>query len=222
MNMSISIKVPSKLSEIPLWKFQKYMKLRDENEDEQFLSYKAIELFCGIPLSDVYKLTLESVESISAVLSKMFNEEQRHIERFKMGGVEYGFIPDLNEMTLAEYVDIDGNLSDLQTLHLAMNALYRPIKDSKGKFYNIEEYSIKDVDKMKDMPTDAALGAIFFLISLGRELLTDTIPYLQEVEEHQQEMDSEENGDGTHLSMDYVTETLRRLTKLQERMSINV
>lgn len=220
--MSISIKVPSKLSEIPLWKFQKYMKLRDENEDEQFLSYKAIELFCGIPLSDVYKLTLESVESISEVLSKMFNEQPKHIERFTMAGVEYGFIPDLNEMTLAEYVDTEGNLSDIQNLHLAMNVLYRPIKDKKGDKYNIYPYKLENLDKMKDMPTSAALGAIFFLISLGRELLTDTIPYLQEVEEHQQEMDSEENGDGTHLSMDYVTETLRRLTKLQERMSINV
>ena len=117
--MAFKIKVPSNLSEIPLWKFQKYMKLRDENDNEEFLSYKAIEIFCGIPLSDVYKLTLESVESISEVLSKMFNEQPKHIERFNMAGVEYGFIPDLNEMTLAEYVDSEGNLSDIQNLHLA-------------------------------------------------------------------------------------------------------
>ena len=219
--MAFKIKVPSNLSEIPLWKFQKYMKLRDENEDEQFLSYKAIELFCGIPLSDVYKLTLESVESISAVLSKMFNEEQRHIERFKMNGVEYGFIPDLNEMTLAEYVDAEGNLSDVQNLHLAMNVFYRPIKNSKNQFYNIEEYSIKDVDKMKDMPTDAALGAIFFLISLGKELSISTILSSQEVVELQAEMDSEGNGDGIHQSSLYVMEILQEWTKLQDKISIS-
>lgn len=219
--MSISIKVPSKLSEIPLWKFQKYMKLRDENEDEQFLSYKAIELFCGIPLSDVYKLTLESVESISEVLSKMFNEQPKHIERFTMAGVEYGFIPDLNEMTLAEYVDTEGNLSDIQNLHLAMNVLYRPIKDKKGDKYNIYPYKLENLDKMKDMPTSAALGAIFFLISLGNELLLSTILSSQEVVELQAEMDSEGNGDGIHQYLLYQMEILQEWTKLQNRTSIS-
>ena len=219
--MAFKIKVPNSLSEISLEKFQKYMKLRDENDNEEFLSYKAIELFCGIPLSDVYKLTLESVESISEVLSKMFNEQPKHIERFTMAGVEYGFIPDLNEMTLAEYVDTEGNLSDIQNLHLAMNVLYRPIKDKKGDKYNIYPYKLENLDKMKDMPTSAALGAIFFLISLGKELSLSTILSSQEVVELQAEMDSEENGDGIHQYLLYQMEILQEWTKLQNRTSIS-
>ena len=219
--MAFKIKVPNSLSEISLEKFQKYMKLRDENDNEEFLSYKAIELFCGIPLSDVYKLTLESVESISEVLSKMFNEQPKHIERFTMAGVEYGFIPDLNEMTLAEYVDSEGNLSDIQNLHLAMNVLYRPIKDKKGDKYNIYPYKLENLDKMKDMPTSAALGAIFFLISLGKELSLSTILSSQEVVELQAEMDSEGNGDGIHQYLLYQMEILQEWTKLQNRTSIS-
>jgi hypothetical protein len=219
--MAFKIKVPNSLSEISLEKFQKYMKLRDENDNEEFLSYKAIELFCGIPLSDVYKLTLESVESISEVLSKMFNEQPKHVERFTMAGVEYGFIPDLNEMTLAEYVDTEGNLSDIQNLHLAMNVLYRPIKDKKGDKYNIYPYKLENLDKMKDMPTSAALGAIFFLISLGKELSLSTILSSQEVVELQAEMDSEGNGDGIHQYLLYQMEILQEWTKLQNRTSIS-
>ncbi len=219
--MAFKIKVPNSLSEISLEKFQKYMKLRDENDNEEFLSYKAIELFCGIPLSDVYKLTLESVESISEVLSKMFNEQPKHVERFTMNGVEYGFIPDLNEMTLAEYVDSEGNLSDIQNLHLAMNVLYRPIKDKKGDKYNIYPYKLENLDKMKDMPTSAALGAIFFLISLGKELSLSTILSSQEVVELQAEMDSEGNGDGIHQYLLYQMEILQEWTKLQNRTSIS-
>lgn len=219
--MAFKIKVPNSLSEISLEKFQKYMKLRDENDNEEFLSYKAIELFCGIPLSDVYKLTLESVESISEVLSKMFNEQPKHIERFTMAGVEYGFIPDLNEMTLAEYVDTEGNLSDIQNLHLAMNVLYRPIKDKKGDKYNIYPYKLENLDKMKDMPTSAALGAIFFLINLGKELSLSTILSSQEVVELQTEMDSEGNGDGIHQYLLYQMEILQEWTKLQNRTSIS-
>lgn len=219
--MAFKIKVPNSLSEISLEKFQKYMKLRDENDNEEFLSYKAIELFCGIPLSDVYKLTLESVESISEVLSKMFNEQPKHIERFTMAGVEYGFIPDLNEMTLAEYVDTEGNLSDIQNLHLAMNVLYRPIKDKKADKYNIYQYKLENLDKMKDMPTSAALGAIFFLINLGKELSLSTILSSQEVVELQAEMDSEGNGDGIHQYLLYQMEILQEWTKLQNRTSIS-
>lgn len=219
--MAFKIKVPNSLSEISLEKFQKYMKLRDENDNEEFLSYKAIELFCGIPLSDVYKLTLESVESISEVLSKMFNEQPKHIERFTMAGVEYGFIPDLNEMTLAEYVDSEGNLSDIQNLHLAMNVLYRPIKDKKADKYNIYPYKLENLDKMKDMPTSAALGAIFFLINLGKELSLSTILSSQEVVELQAEMDSEGNGDGIHQYLLYQMEILQEWTKLQNRTSIS-
>lgn len=219
--MAFKIKVPNSLSEISLEKFQKYMKLRDENDNEEFLSYKAIELFCGIPLSDVYKLTLESVESISEVLSKMFNEQPKHIERFTMAGVEYGFIPDLNEMTLAEYVDTEGNLSDIQNLHLAMNVLYRPIKDKKADKYNIYPYKLENLDKMKDMPTSAALGAIFFLINLGKELSLSTILSSQEVVELQAEMDSEGNGDGIHQYLLYQMEILQEWTKLQNRTSIS-
>ena len=219
--MAFKIKVPNSLSEISLEKFQKYMKLTDENDNEEFLSYKAIELFCGIPLSDVYKLTLESVESISEVLSKMFNEQPKHVERFTMNGVEYGFIPDLNEMTLAEYVDTEGNLSDIQNLHLAMNVLYRPIKDKKGDKYNIYPYKLENLDKMKDMPTSAALGAIFFLISLGKELSLSTILSSQEVVELQTEMDSEGNGDGIHQYLLYQMEILQEWTKLQNRTSIS-
>ena len=219
--MAFKIKVPNSLSEISLEKFQKYMKLTDENDNEEFLSYKAIELFCGIPLSDVYKLTLESVESISEVLSKMFNEQPKHVERFTMNGVEYGFIPDLNEMTLAEYVDSEGNLSDIQNLHLAMNVLYRPIKDKKGDKYNIYPYKLENLDKMKDMPTSAALGAIFFLISLGKELSLSTILSSREVVELQAEMDSEGNGDGIHQYLLYQMEILQEWTKLQNRTSIS-
>lgn len=220
--MAFEIKVPSSLSEISLEKFQKFMKLREENDNEEFINHKMIEIFCGIPLSDVYKLKATSVFDILEVLNRMFNEEPRHVERFWMNGVEYGFIPDLDEMEMAEYVDAEGNLSDIQNLHLAMNVLYRPIKDKKGDKYNLHPYNLDNLDKMKDMPTSAALGAIFFLISLGRELSISTILYSQEAGELQAEMDSEENGDGIHQSMHYVTEILQEWTKLQDKTSISV
>ena len=57
--------------------------------------------------------------------------------------VEYGFIPDLDEVSLGEYIDLDNNASKWEQMHVAMNVLYRPIKTSKVGKYNIEEYDVK-------------------------------------------------------------------------------
>ena len=61
-----------------------------------------------------------------------------------MGGVEYGFIPVLDDMTLGEYVDLDENFTDWDKMHKAMSVLFRPIKLKKGDRYQIEEYDGMD------------------------------------------------------------------------------
>ena len=219
--MAIEIKVPNSLSEIPLWKFQKLMKLREENQNEEFVSYKMIEIFCGIPLSDVYKLKLTSVEKILEILNAMLSEEPRHVERFTMKGVEYGFIPDLDDIALEEYVDIEGNLTDIHNIHLAMNALYRPIKDKSAKKYNIQPYTLDNLDKMKDMPTSAALGAVFFFVSLGIELSSSTIVSFLNQQELPREMALVESGVGIPQSTAWLMEILQEWTRLPSKTSIS-
>ncbi|BCV05964.1 MAG: hypothetical protein CM15mV122_010 [uncultured marine virus] len=47
-------------------------------------------------------------------------------------------------------------------MHRAMNVLYRPITNQYGDKYNVEDYSVDNADKMKDMPMSAVLGSIVF------------------------------------------------------------
>ena len=162
--MQIEINVPTSLNEITLEQYQKFLKASEETPEGSFLDAKMIEIFCGIPLSDSYKLKMSSVQAIVDILTDMLNEKPAHIDKFSLDGVQYGFIPDLDEMSLGEYVDLDGNASDWQKMHVAMNVLYRPVITSKKGKYNIKEYTADDPEKMKDMPLGVALGSLFFFL----------------------------------------------------------
>ena len=198
--MQIEINVPTSLNEITLEQYQKFLKVAEENPEGSFLDAKMIEIFCGIPLSDSYKLKMSSVQAIVDILTEMLNETPAHIDKFSLDGVQYGFIPDLDEMSLGEYVDLDGNASDWQKMHIAMNVLYRPVITDKVGKYNIKEYTADDPSKMKDMPLGVALGSLFFFYNLGIELSKHTIlssSNQQEMETIQDLLTSGENGDGT-------------------------
>ena len=212
--MQIEINVPTSLNEITLQQYQRYLKATEETPDGSLLDAKIIEIFCGIPVSESYKLKMSSVQAIVDILVDMLNEKPTHINRFSLDGVQYGFIPDLDEMSLGEYVDLDGNASDWQKMHVAMNVLYRPIKIKKGTKYSIKEYTAEDPDKMKDMPLGVAIGSLFFFYNLGLELSSHTIlssVNQQEMETIQEQLTSETSGDGTHQFIASLEEMLQSL-----------
>jgi len=212
--MKIEINVPTSLNEITLGQYQKYLKIAENNPDGNFLDAKMIEIFCGIPLSDSYKIKMSSVRAIVDILVSLLESKPTHVERFKIGETEFGFIPDLDEMSLGEYIDLDNNASQWDNMHVAMNVLYRPIKTSKLGKYNIEDYNVKNPEAMKDMPLGAAIGSLFFFYNLGIELANHTILYSNnqaEMEIYQEQLTSIENGGGINQFMDSLTEILQNL-----------
>ena len=212
--MKIEINVPSNLNDISLGQYQKFLKVSKNNPEGNFLNAKMIEIFCGIPLSDSYKLKMSSVLSIVDIISDMLKNTPKHTEQFTMNGDKFGFIPDLEEISLGEYIDLDGSINDWETMHVAMNVLYRPIKDSKSNRYNIMPYDVVGAEKMKDMPLGCVLGSLFFFLNLGVELSMATIHSSQKQQENkdiQGQIFSAKNGDGTVQSMHLLTEMLQDL-----------
>ena len=212
--MKIEINVPTSLSEVTLGQYQKFLKIAEDNPEGNFLNAKMIEIFCGIPLSDSYKLKMSSVTAIIDILNELLSQTPKRVEQFTINDVQYGFIPDLDEMSLGEYVDLDGSASDWNNMHIAMNVLYRKIKIKKSGKYNIVDYNVENPEKMKDMPLDAAIGSLFFFYNLGMELSKHTILYsnnLEEMEVYQEQLISQTNGDGISQFMDSLTEILQNL-----------
>jgi len=225
--MKLKITVPNKLSEINLLQYQKFLSIAKDNEDSEFLHQKMVQIFCGIDLKEVAQIKYKDVAEITTTISTMFNVNHKHIPTFKMGGVEFGFIPNLDEMTFGEYTDLDTYITDWDNMHKAMAVLYRPItKKGLNNTYEIEEYkgSATYSDVMKHIPLDVCLGATVFFYSLGNELLKATIHYLEnnkEIQDILQHQTLELNGVGIVQSMLLLKETLTDLTQLQDYRFIN-
>ena len=170
--MQVEINVPDSLSEIKLEQYQKFQALNtDENSESPFLLQKMIEIFCNLNLKEVATIKYKSVQVIVEHLNKVFSVKTDLKNTFKLKGVEYGFIPVLDDMSLCEYIDLDNYICDWDNMHKAMNVLFRPIENKRGVKYNVIEYGKQDNSQvLKDMPLDIVLGAMVFFYHLNNEL----------------------------------------------------
>lgn len=220
--MEIDIIVPEGLHDIKLEQYQKFIALK--SEDELFLSQKAVEIFCNVPLILVDKMSYNDVKRISARLFSYFNQKPELIIKKKHGGKKFAFVPNLERITLGEFTDIDSNIKDWRNMHRVMAVLYRPIVKEVGDYYEIEEYDGTDkyAELMLSMSLDVVLGSLVFFYRLGIDLSRATTKYLQEATKmtSAQKQILTENGDGTEAFMHSLAGALQSLKGLVDSPSI--
>jgi len=211
--MKVDVKIPDTLSEITLGQYQKYIKIQEQNEDENFIALKMLEIFCGLKGQTVLNMKTKSIKEITDILVKMFSEKPPLVREFKMNGVNYGFIPNLEDMTFGEYIDLDTFVGKTEDLHKAMGVLYRPITHKRKELYWIEKYKGDDTNLMKDMPMDAVFSSMLFFYHLGTDLSRVMLNYLEQDNEENiaQQLISQENGDGINRFKDSLREILQDL-----------
>lgn len=179
--MKLQLTLPTNINEIKLEQWQKFYEISKNNEESEFLYQKMISIFCNVDMKDVAKLKYKDLLLISKEISDVLNEKTNLVQEFTLNGITFGFIPNLEDMSSGEYIDLDTYITDVNSLHKAMAVLYRPInKKLKGK-YSIESYIGSDMyaNTMKEMPLGIALGAYLFFWTLGIDLLNSTIHYLE-------------------------------------------
>ena len=197
----MKIVIPNSLNEITLGQYQEFYKLNDV-EDVKVVERRMIEIFCQVPMKYVNQMKAIDVKEIIQILTSMLENKPSLVNLFKMNGVEYGFIPDLDDMTFGEYVDLDTFIGDTNNLHRAMNVLYRPIKIKRSGRYQIEDYDSDKYERMLGMPMDAVISSILFFYHLGIDLsqiMMDSSK-LKNEKNMMQYLISEENGDGINHS----------------------
>lgn len=184
-NVQIELSVPDALSDITLGQYQKYLKILDQNKDDEnaaeFINLKTIEIFCNVDFKDVLKIPLGEAEKVLTIINKAFDEKPDIIRHFKLLSVDMGFIPNLERISLGEYIDVENNIVDWQTMHKAMAVLYRPVNFRSKEKYTIAPYEPSDEvsELMKEMPLDVAMSSMVFFYDLGMELLKAIPTYIQ-------------------------------------------
>jgi uncharacterized protein YecA (UPF0149 family) len=234
--MKLEINVPSSLSEIPLKHYQDFLKVQADSNDEEFVAQKMIEIFCGITLKDVVKMKLTSLNELIAHFTQLFSEKPKFKNRFKItseeGEIEFGFIPELEQISFGEYVDLESHLTNWDSYHKAMAVMYRPIIKTRKDKYDVLPYEPnKDFQElMKFAPLDIVIASSVFFWSLGSELLTATLSYLEnEMKKNtkltttfQKQLNLQNDGDGINQYMQSLKETLQDSMKLPITNLLNV
>jgi len=211
--MKLNVKIPTSLKEITLKQYKKFLKIQENTKDERFLNAKMIEIFCDIKLEEVMLLKLKDSQEITNMLSKLFDNKPKLVTQFTLNKKEYGFHPQLDDLTLGEYIDLDTFIGDWENMEKAMSVLYRPVLVKLKDKYSIEEYQINKEESMLEMPMDAVMSSIFFLWNLGLDLskiMTNSLDK-EETKILTQYLSSVGNGDGINQFMDSLKGTLEDL-----------
>jgi hypothetical protein len=215
--MKLELIVPTSLKDIPLKAYQEFVKMREASTDEDFVAQKMIEIFCGIELKDVVKMRLTDVNELLVSFNQIFNEKPKFQNRFNLHGIEYGFIPKLEDLTLEEFTNLEQLMKSWDTFHMAMAVMYRPVKLEVKGTYEIHDYFYsEDMGEIfKLCPLDIALSARVFFWNLASELLNAIPSYLEKELAKNPSLMNEVNlansGGGIRSIMHLLTENLKTL-----------
>jgi len=146
----------------------------------------------------------------------MFDSKPELIRTFTMNNIEYGIVPDFDAISLGEYIDLDTYIGDWENMLIAMNVLYRPVKNKMGDKYIIKDYDVNSKENLDEISMDIVLGSIFFLYQLGIDLSTVMVNYLenQEIDSSMHQQILQESGVGINQFTHSLKEILRDLKVL--------
>lgn len=216
--MKVNLIVPESLNEITLGQYQKFHKLVTNNPDSEFVRQKTVSIFCNVDMKDVRQIMLSSIDEVYNGLIELFNGSPELISRFTINNIEFGLIPNFDEMSAGEFADLDDYNSDVEQWHKCMAVLYRPVTKKLAKFYDIEPYKGTEqyAEIMKDTPISIVLAVQVFFYNLSKELLTATMDYLEQLPQSDKQIivekaSSLKNGDGIIAFMQSPKETLSKL-----------
>ena len=176
MKKTIEIKIPTDWADVSIEKYVKYNHAMKELEDERQIIIKTISILCNISEHIVEVMKLKDLKKIQVNLQKLIGKpvNKNIINKIDINGVKYGFHPNLDELTMGEFVDVETYAKENDIAKM-MSVLYRPINKEEGNRYNIEPY---DFDKHSDnanqfqkLSINVGNAIAVFFWTLGKEQL---------------------------------------------------
>jgi hypothetical protein len=181
----LELKVPTSYSDITLKKWLNLQKDLEayKDDDSAVLALMFLHL-CGLDPKYLTKIALDDYGLIKTELdSFMLNTDLPLQKIIKIDNIEYGFEPNLSQMSYGAYADITKfkQFTINDDWASIMSVLYRPVVHKRKEMYEIETY--KGVDNSElflEVPMDVHFGALFFFVHLSMDLLNATLNSLTE------------------------------------------
>ena len=172
---------------------------------------RRIDAVTGLGVSKLREMPQPLIMKADQHLTDLLRKEVSNFKKtFELKGTTYGFIPNWEEFTAGEWIDMEVYTQDFwKTAHKAMSVLYRPVDRQWGESYTIEKYTAKeDADVFKDMPAPLVAGALLFFWTTERKLLSTLRKSL--VATGLRVMSLARSGDGIPPSTHWLTRTYLR------------
>ena len=218
----MKILIPTSLEDVTIEQFIKYNRITKlEEVDDEVIMVSVIANFCDLSVEDVLKIPVKDMKEIAQQIVDVLNTEPRDIQIYK----DLGRIPNFDNISAGEYIDLDKYFTDPENYHRAMAVLYRPIKKKLGSKYILEDYKGSDdsCESMLKLPLELLLSSMVFFSNLNRELLKATRDFLQQptAETDLLEKHLAENGAGINQFTQLLEETILILNEQRKPISIN-
>lgn len=171
-------------SDVTLEKWVKLVDLHKGSRSNEAL--ETITALSDIPKRLVNELGIQDVAIIMSKIAELQRSSDGSLRNvITVEGKDYGFHPNLQDITLGEWADIETfiKVGVEKQMPEIMAVLYRPIIERKNDKYVIEAYdgniAIR-AEEFKKMKAEEVQSAMVFFWSLGNELLKILPLYLQE------------------------------------------
>lgn len=201
---SVKIEIPEALADISIEKYKKFiMMATEDNGDEQALYH-----FCGLTPDQQENMKKKDRDYIREKIAAVLAERPMLTQTFTYRGVEYGFHPKLEDISMGEYVDLDELLKEpYKNAEKVLGILYRPITKKMYGRHLVETYDPDRHDGrgFQDLGADIFLGCLLFFYRLEISLLVTFLRSSQKEEEMNQpstdKRSSQESGVGMAQSI---------------------
>ena len=115
----MKLTIPTDLKEITLSQYRRYQKVVEDNpNDDVFVCIQMIAIFCNLEIADVMKIPAVDFAEIVSTISQTLDQTPSLTPTFKMDGVDYGFIPNLEQITIGEHAVIDTTINNEEQIEL--------------------------------------------------------------------------------------------------------
>ena len=170
-------------------------------------------------MKDVLNIDAKQAQDIAIEIYAVLNQKAEFKDKFELNGIEYGFIPNLEDLSLGEYIDLETYLKDQKNLNKVAAVMYRPITKKYSDLYDIENYSasLKRQQDMKDAPIGIISQAVVFFYNIVNELLKDFPHYLETQSKKVQETIQQEGN--SQLNMGGLTQSIYLAKVMSETLN---
>ena len=124
--------------DVTLDKWIKIISTKEKTNSEEAI--ELIKILSDIPTKVIKELSINDVSIIMNKIAELQKEEHTKLKTIiKVNDIEYGFHPNLEEITLGEYADLETYLKDgiENNITKIMAVLYRPITEKEGDNYSV-------------------------------------------------------------------------------------